>query len=61
MLRSTNTLQRFTIGATDGDIERVDAFYFDDKPYPSNPRPGAREENDTLSRHAGHACASARP
>lgn len=30
MLRSMNDLQGFTIGATDGDIGRVDAFYFDD-------------------------------
>lgn len=30
MLRSMNDLKGFTIGATDGDIGRVDAFYFDD-------------------------------
>jgi hypothetical protein len=30
MLRSMNDLQGFTIGATDGDIGRVDAVYFDD-------------------------------
>lgn len=30
MLRSMNGLQGFTIGATDGDIGGVDAFYFDD-------------------------------
>jgi hypothetical protein len=29
MLRSMNDLQGFTIGATDGDTGRVDAFYFD--------------------------------
>ena len=30
MLRSTNALLGFTIGATDGDIGHVEAFYFDD-------------------------------
>jgi hypothetical protein len=30
MLRSMTDLQGFTIGATDGDIGRVEAFYFDD-------------------------------
>jgi len=30
MLRSMNDLRGFTIGATDGDIGRVEAFYFDD-------------------------------
>lgn len=30
MLRSMHDLQGFTIGATDGDIGRVEAFYFDD-------------------------------
>ena len=30
MLRSMNDLQGFTIGAIDGDIGRVNAFYFDD-------------------------------
>ncbi len=30
MLRSMSDLQGFTIGATDGDIGRVEAFYFDD-------------------------------
>ncbi|HVQ76115.1 MAG TPA: PRC-barrel domain-containing protein, partial [Candidatus Binatia bacterium] len=30
MLRSMNDVRGFTIGATDGDIGRVDAFYFDD-------------------------------
>ena len=30
MLRSMNDLTGFTIGATDGDIGQVEAFYFDD-------------------------------
>src|SRR5205809_7802792 len=30
MLRSMRDLKGFTIGATDGDIGHVDAFYFDD-------------------------------
>jgi PRC-barrel domain len=30
MLRSMKDLMGFTIGATDGDIGRVDAWYFDD-------------------------------
>ena len=30
MLRSMNDLRGFTIGATDGDIGQVEAFYFDD-------------------------------
>ena len=30
MLRSVNALRGFTIGATDGDVGRVEAFYFDD-------------------------------
>src|SRR4026207_33995 len=30
MLRSVNGLRGFTIGATDGDIGQVEAFYFDD-------------------------------
>ena len=30
MLRSVNDLKGFTIGATDGEIGRVEAFYFDD-------------------------------
>ena len=30
MLRSVNGLRAFTIGATDGDIGQVEAFYFDD-------------------------------
>ena len=31
MLRSTNDLKGFTIGATDGDIGSVQTFYFDDQ------------------------------
>jgi hypothetical protein len=30
MLRSINGLRGFTIGATDGDVGRIEAFYFDD-------------------------------
>jgi len=30
MLRSVNALRGFTIGATDGEVGRVEAFYFDD-------------------------------
>ena len=31
MLRSANDLKDFSIGATDGDIGRVEGFYFDDR------------------------------
>jgi hypothetical protein len=37
ILRSMNDIQGFTIGATDGDIGRVDAFYFDDTSFTVRP------------------------
>ena len=36
MQKSTKDLKGYAVGATDGDIGKVDDFYFDDKPGPSD-------------------------